>query len=205
MPDDGLGSPPQTSNFRKYQNRSPIIQGVFAHFFDRLGETVARLKPVTVLDAGCGEGETIARLRALLPADVTAFDRNPACVEYARRRHPGVKFSVEDIYSLPWPDANFDLVLCTEVLEHLAEPARALAELARVARRDIVVSVPHEPWFDITNRIGNVFQPGVFDPKEHVQHYNPVTLRRLLEPFGSRVDVRLAASWILAHVTVDQS
>ena len=49
------------------------------------------------------------------------------------------------------PDGTFDLVLAIEVLEHVPDPAAALAELARVARRDLIVSVPREPIWRVAN------------------------------------------------------
>ncbi len=199
------GPMPPTANSRKYQNTNPIVRWAIARFFRRLGDAIAPLSPASVLDAGCGEGETIVRLRSILPRSVTGFDRNPAAVECARRRLPGLDISVQDIYRLPWADSSFDLVLCTEVLEHLAEPDRALAELVRVARRDLVVSVPHEPWFETVNRAGNIIAPGSYDPSEHVQHYTPAALRRLLAPCGRQVTVRFAAVWTIAHVPLDDA
>lgn len=203
MPDPGLGPAPETPNYRKFQQRNPLMQAVFAHFFGRLAGVIEPLERSSVLDAGCGEGETIERLRPLLPGDTVGVDRNPACIDYSHRRHPGFEFGVHDITSLPFEDDRFDLVICTEVLEHLDRPEDALAELIRVGRHHLVVSVPHEPWFDLTNRVARLFTPSAMDPAEHVQHWTPGALRRLLEPWGNRVDVRLAASWILAHVVLD--
>jgi SAM-dependent methyltransferase len=203
LPDTDFVPPPQTSNCRKFQQKGALMQAVFTHFFGRLAEIVEPLAPGSVLDAGCGEGETIERLRPLLPDDTVGIDHNPACIDYSRRRHPGVEFAVHDITRLPYEDDRFDLVLCNEVLEHLDRPEAALAELTRVGRHHLVVSVPHEPWFDLSNRVARLFVPSAMDPAEHVQHWTPVSLRRLLEPWGNRVDIRLGGSWLLAHVTLD--
>jgi ubiquinone/menaquinone biosynthesis C-methylase UbiE len=51
------------------------------------------------------------------------------------------------VLSLPFAARSFDTVTCLEVLEHLDDPSAAVRELARVARRAVVVSVPFEPYF----------------------------------------------------------
>jgi SAM-dependent methyltransferase len=57
-----------------------------------------------------------------------------------------------DLRALPFPDGAFELVLCTEVLEHLPEPHQGLRELGRVCACHMFLTVPHEPFF----RAGNV-------------------------------------------------
>lgn len=189
----------KTSNFEKYSTRNPLARALYARFFSRVTNLVTPLSLSSVLDAGCGEGETLERLRALLPADVTGFDNNPECVAFVQHRFPAYRFSVEDIYRLPYPDSSFDLVLCLEVLEHLAEPNRALAELCRVARRDIVISVPNEPLWSLTNLARLKYVRRLGDHPEHVQHYNRRTLARLIAPFADRLEVGTSYPWLVAH------
>ncbi len=73
-------------------------------------------------------------------------------LESFRARLPGVRAVQGDLRDLPFEDDRFDLVLCTEVLEHLPEPREALRELARVSAAHLFLTVPHEPFF----RAGNV-------------------------------------------------
>lgn len=67
---------------------------------------------------------------------------------------PEASFSSADVHDLPYPDGSFDLVVCTEVLEHVADPPVALRELRRVARDAAILTVPHEPFF----RAGNLLR-----------------------------------------------
>jgi SAM-dependent methyltransferase len=75
------------------------------------------------------------------------------------------------LLALPFGDRAVDLVVATEVLEHLDRPGAALAELERVSRRYLLLSVPWEPWFCLMNlaRLKNVRRLGS-DP-EHRQHW----------------------------------
>ncbi len=58
---------------------------------------------------------------------------------------------VSDILSIPVPDASFDAVLCTEVLEHVADPVRVVGELARVLRPSgkLIVTAPFASYTHI--------------------------------------------------------
>ena len=89
-----------------------------------------------LLDAGCGAGEEARVLARLVGpgGQVTAIDRSSALVTAAAQRATGraVRYAVGDITTLGFPDATFDRVRSERVLQHLAEPDAAVAELARV-------------------------------------------------------------------------
>ncbi|MGH3165458.1 MAG: methyltransferase domain-containing protein [Trebonia sp.] len=89
-----------------------------------------------VLDAGCGAGEEARVLARLVSpsGQVTATDLSSAIVAAAAKRDDGsgVRYAVEDITALDFPDATFDSVRSERVLQHLDEPDAAIAELARV-------------------------------------------------------------------------
>jgi ubiquinone/menaquinone biosynthesis C-methylase UbiE len=186
-----------TLNFRKFQTKNPIARLTIDGFYRRLAETVRNIPAQSILDAGCGEGETLERLRDLLPPVVVGFDLNPDSVAYAAQRFPKGTFTVENVYHLPYPDQNFDLVLCLEVLEHLERPTDALRELARVARMSIVVSVPNEPWFQLGNLARGKYLNRLGDHPEHVQHWNRRTFRLLFEQVVPGVTVHSAFPWLI--------
>ena len=52
---------------------------------------------------------------------------------------------------MPFGDEQFDLVVASEVLEHLYEPERFLERLCRLSRGPVLLTVPHEPWFRLCN------------------------------------------------------
>ncbi len=87
-----------------------------------------------VLDAGCGTGVTLSWLgRYSAPGDVVGVDVSEHALDFCRAAgHATVaQASVED---LPHADGSFDLVVCNDVLQHLADDRRALAEIGRVLR-----------------------------------------------------------------------
>ena len=141
-----------TSNFRKHTTANPIQRRLIDRFHRKITRIVSDLQPATLLDAGCGEGFVAEIFLGAMPGLALAgFDPHEGAVELARGRNPGATFEVADIYQIPHDADSFDVVCCFEVLEHLHEPERALAEMARVARRAVVMSVPHEPFFCLAN------------------------------------------------------
>ena len=147
---DGL----DTSNYRKHTSGNPIQRHLIGRFHRTIAERVAELAPETFLDAGCGEGFVAHALLARLPnLRLSGFDVNASSVGVAASANPEGRFATASIFALPFPDASFDVVGCFEVLEHQPgdRPEQALRELARVARRALVLSVPHEPFFSLAN------------------------------------------------------
>lgn len=93
----------------------------------------------SVLDVGARDGR-ISRLLTSHCASVTALDLHDPPSDI-----PRVRAVAADACDLPFPDDSFDLALCAEVLEHLRPErlAKACAELARVARLEVLIGVPY--------------------------------------------------------------
>lgn len=83
-----------------------------------------------ILDVGCGTGLMLQHL----PAGSVGLDINPRNVERARAYAPHARVDLGDAETLPYPDNTFGTVVCTEVIEHLVHPEKALAEILRVLR-----------------------------------------------------------------------
>lgn len=93
----------------------------------------------SVLDVGCGDGR-VTDLVAARNTRTVGCDLSPEAL-----RHVRASCTVARIEQLPFRDAGFDLVLCSEVLEHLPSTTytQALQEIARVSSKYILVTVPN--------------------------------------------------------------
>ena len=93
-----------------------------------------------ILDAGCGTGLNLRHL----PEGSTGVDINPRNVELLQTRLPNHTIVEGDVEALPFADASFGTVLCTEVIEHIPDPSAALAEYRRVLQPGgvLIGSVP---------------------------------------------------------------
>ncbi|MBT9559880.1 MAG: class I SAM-dependent methyltransferase [Myxococcales bacterium] len=97
----------------------------------------------TVLEVGCGAGNVLAQVRGRR----TGIDLSPFLLEKARSRLGADATILEmNAESLTFPDESFDRVYCSEVLEHVLDPGRVIAEIRRVLKPTgvAVVSVPNE-------------------------------------------------------------
>ena len=97
-----------------------------------------------VLDLGCGDGR-ITALIAREGAEVTGVDPSEVALERARAANPGLDFrSSAPDGSLPFADGSFDVVVCMNVLEHVADTQRLMSEARRVLRSGgrLAIAVP---------------------------------------------------------------
>lgn len=100
-------------------------------------DATIRLVPVgaAVIDVGCGAGDLLCELAGRTDVgSLSGCDFSSKAIERARVRLKG-EFRVHIIErTLPYPDAAFDAVYCTDVLEHLEYPAEVVGELVRICR-----------------------------------------------------------------------
>ena len=147
-----------------------------------------------VLDIGCGTGRHACAIYAREKIFVIAADRQTADVVQARDRlrfhdqlriHRGGCWAVStmDINHLPFPDECFDLVICSEVLEHIPDHFQAIGELVRVLKkgRDLVVSVPRYFPEKICWRLSREYRE---TPGGHIRIYRRKMIVNLLEGAG---------------------
>jgi ubiquinone/menaquinone biosynthesis C-methylase UbiE/uncharacterized protein YbaR (Trm112 family) len=110
-------------------------------------------KPVRILDVGIGGGGNLPaigrHLRAGVPAEIWGLDYSRGMLAQCRRRlrhwnGPTVELLLGDAHALPFADGSFDRVLHVGGIATYRDPARALAEMARVAKRGTPVVVVDE-------------------------------------------------------------
>ncbi len=190
-----------TTNYLKYQTGNPVVRWLINRFYEQVTTCTEDVEPKQILDIGCGEGESLLRLTAAHPqVNIRAgIDVLPNSLQLAQTRLPHASFSLADAGRLPFPDRSFDLVICLEVLEHLPQPALALQEICRVARQRVLLSVPHEPFFQAGSLLRGKYLRHFGNHPEHINHWNPRSFRQFISSCMSNPTIRTACPWVIAY------
>src|SRR3712207_4492169 len=120
------------NTYDKYGSSNPVVRRLMAGFDRSLEELFDRAAPESVLDVGCGEGVITHRwARRLAGRRVVGVDLPDARLEaeWANRAAPNLEFRAVPDGPLPFAGGEFDLAAAIEVLEHVPDPARTLAEM----------------------------------------------------------------------------
>lgn len=168
-------------NYEKYMTKNPLKRRMVENLNEKIVKAILQITEeiakekgiVKILDAGCGEGFITDLIgRNVKHAKITGLEYTKEALEIARSMNAEIDFVQGDIYKLPFGENTFDIVLCTEVLEHLEKPELALSELARVTENTVFLTVPNEPWFCMGNLLvlKNVSRLG--NPVDHVNHWS---------------------------------
>jgi 2-polyprenyl-3-methyl-5-hydroxy-6-metoxy-1,4-benzoquinol methylase len=198
---------------------SDTVRNVDADLSDRIGQADERFVPGTadgelievehfaryrwagqlvagrsVLDAGCGVGYGSAMLARVGAAEVVGLDVSAKAVEAAANGAPAnASFVVGDVHALPFEAGRFDIVVCFEVIEHVAGQDDVIAELARVLAPGgvLAISSPNRDVYPAGN-------------PHHLREYVPDELRAAVAAHFEHVELRRQHAWLASAVLDDE-
>ena len=194
---------PTGNTFDQYGSTNPVVRRLMSGFQRTLDDLFAQAAPESVLDIGCGEGVLTEQWAVRLgDGRVVGTDlQDPKLeAEWAIRRRRNLRFAAMPVESLTFADDEFDLVAATEVLEHVDHPEAAVAEMARVARRWLLVSVPHEPLWRGLNIARGAYLRELGNTPGHLNHWTRAGFVRMLAAHGQVVQTRSPFPWTMLLV-----
>lgn len=150
-------------------------------FYDEVAAICAGYSPRSVIDVGCGAGQllnAIAQRVETLERGV-GVDHTKNAIARAQESFPSFDWRVHDLYELDQEFAScFELVVCTEVLEHLHRPQDAIDRLMRLRSPNgkLILTVP---------------DGAIDDWDGHVNFWNENELLEFLTPFGKAAIQRI--------------
>ena len=194
---------PTGNTYDKYGSQNPVVRRLMARFEEDLADLWKQAAPESILDVGCGEGvltyEWAERLgdRRIVGIDL----EDPKLqAEWEKRRRPNLEYRVEEATRLSFADNEFDMATAIEVLEHVPEPERTVAEMARVAKRWLLVSVPREPLWRGLNLARGAYWKDLGNTPGHVNHWSKRSFVSMLERHGTVEEVRSPLPWTMVLV-----
>jgi 2-polyprenyl-3-methyl-5-hydroxy-6-metoxy-1,4-benzoquinol methylase len=194
---------PTGNTYDKYGSSNPVVKRLMAGFHRAVDDLWAKAAPSSVLDIGCGEGVlTLEWAERLGDGRVVGIDLDDPKLraEWAARTRPNLEFRVEEATSLSFRNDEFDMVAAIEVLEHVPDPEATVAEMARVARSRLLVSVPREPLWRALNMARGAYLRDLGNTPGHVNHWSKRAFVSLLSRYGTVEEARSPFPWTMALV-----
>jgi 2-polyprenyl-3-methyl-5-hydroxy-6-metoxy-1,4-benzoquinol methylase len=191
------------NTYDKYGSSNPVVRRLMGGFQRTLDELFDLAQPSSLLDVGCGEGLLVHRwAQRLGERRVVGIDLEEESIQagWAERQAPNLEYRVMAADSLPFAADEFDLVSAIEVLEHLPDPERTLSEMARCAKRHLLVSVPNEPLWRALNMARGAYVPQLGNTPGHLNHWSKRSFTRLLSRHGEIVQARSPFPWTMLLV-----
>lgn len=176
----GLQTPPQFTGERWIPGASPkrieldhLARYLFASKY---------AKGKTVLDIACGMGAGSRILYEAGAASVKGVDIDPVTVEYAKMyQSAGLSYEVGNILN---PLGEYDLIVCFETIEHIADYPLALLNLAKACKETLIISSPSA---DYVGGHDNPFHYREFTIAELSAELEALGFKTI-EQFGQRAD-----------------
>ena len=175
-----MHSPIQAFYERKYTEGSEIPRSSKQYTI----ECIPANGCLRILDVGCGSGLN-SKVLAAMGHRVCGVDLSEAAIEqYRRCGFEGQAGNIEA--GLNYPDDRFDVVFCSEVIEHMTSPAELVGEMKRVLKPggQLVLSTPNSAFW-LYRALGVLgYTVGELQHPKHFQYFSRRSLLRLLEGAG---------------------
>ena len=157
-------------SWRAWERGNSRFSPVVRHRRRVIERAIQRLPALeSILEIGCGDGTLLLRLRKTRGCTALGTDISSYIIKKNRlESNDGTEWAVLDVRSEYLP-AQYDLVVCSEILEHIEDDRAALENVLRMARRFVLITVPGGHRYPTDVRLG------------HHRHYELAQLVRLVE------------------------
>ncbi len=188
---------PKKITFKKYQTRNPSYhwQQIKSNLFKFNAYVDARYQQVLnhipqatnlkILDIGCGDGVLLYLINQKVKAKLTGVDLDQNSLKTARSKLKA-KFVKASAYKLPFKTSAFDIIIASEIIEHLDQPQKMLQEIKRVLNPlgTVIITTPIK-----------LFKTPE-DPM-HYQEFTPDQLTKLIKKYFKSITIQPSHPYIL--------
>lgn len=163
-----------------YNSKNFLIKFVHNNRLNSIAKMIPDKGKFKIFDAGCGEGHLIKKLNSKNSNNLYyGVDVTEIALQKAKKRCPYAEFKIENLLKMNFDNAFFDVIICTEVLEHIIEYERAIEELKRILKKDgfLILTFPNEFLWTISRFF--LGRKSIKVP-DHVNSFNPNQIKSLV-------------------------
>jgi len=190
----------------KYDSVNPIKQKLINSFLKTLISFIGLFKSKinSINEIGCGEGHVTRIIHeSFSDLHISASDYSKEVIDIARKQTTSTKinYAVKNIYKLRAEIDSADMIVCSEVLEHLEQPREALEVISKLSAKYFLFSVPNEPLWRILQLISgnNIFSFG--NTPGHINHWSSGAFRRLVSEKFNVIKFKTVLPWTIILAT----
>lgn len=166
---------------RKYSTKKLINHILVNNFLKKNKLILSKISFESILDVGCGEGMFIHyNFEIFRNKYCCAIDIDEKEIETAKSNISFCELKVGSIYNIPYSNDSFDIVVCTEVFEHLDNPELAINEIHRVTKNFVLLSVPNEPLWRILNLSRLAYIKSFGNTPGHLNHWSSKSFKNFV-------------------------
>lgn len=185
-------------NKSKHISKNPIMKFLNDKLKTDILKVLDNYNPKLILDVGCGEGFITYKLAdKFKEAFIFGIDIEKEYIDYAREFNSAANicYKVDEIDTLPTWD--FDLIIATEVLEHLENPKDAIKKLKAVSNNGgiILITIPNEPYFRLGNLCALKYIRSFGSTPGHLHNWTKGQISTLLRNMGYDFEIKSSSFW----------
>lgn len=190
------------SEISKYENKNPIHQYFLQKFLSHIRYAVEETRAARIIEIGCADGYVIKYLKDHNPSlHFWGIDIDKSALARARQMNPDSHFEHGDALTFSVPEKSFDMVMALELLEHIPDFQKALGNFQKMNANHFLISVPHEPFFRISNFMRGRHWKRLGNHPEHVNTWSKLEFKNVIAPYFNIEKDYSSYPWTILLVT----
>jgi 2-polyprenyl-3-methyl-5-hydroxy-6-metoxy-1,4-benzoquinol methylase len=161
-------------------------------------------RPLRVLEAGCGDGVQLQGLIQMPGLEIWGVDYNLIRTGRAQEKFQEANIICGDLLHIPFKSDAFDIVLCSQVIEHIPQDDVLLEQLAKILKPEglLILGTPNEGCLMARLR-NHVFERNILRNTDHFHFYREPVVRRKIEAAGFTIQEVMRENWFFPHQRIN--
>ena len=185
---------------RTIQRRYDFILNSISKYQQSISRECLRL-----LDAGCGDGVQLQGLIRMEGLEISGIDYNSVRTGRVNQKFQNVKLICGDLLHMPFKLEAFDIVLCSQVIEHVFQDDLLLKALGTILKMRglLILGTPNEGC--LMGRLRNhIFERDILKSTDHLHFYRESVIRRKIETAGFAIREVMRENWFFPHQLISR-